>query len=71
MQWRSELPVLSSKGIPRSYIPKGLDFISIQTHGFSNTSENVYAGVICLRSSGDVRTSLVISKMKIGFLSEF
>ena len=73
MQWRSELPVLSSKGIPGSYIAKGLDTISIQTHGLSDTSENVYAGVICLHvdcSSGDVRTSLVISKVKVCFLSE-
>ena len=64
-QWRSELPVLSTKPIPRCYIPKGAEITSTQLHGFSDASEDAYAGVVYLRmidSVGDIHTSLVISK---------
>ena len=68
MQWRIELPALSRKCIPRCQFPKEANVVSIQVHGFSDASENAYAGVVYLRmvdSSGDVHTSLVMSKTKV------
>lgn len=42
LQWRSELHSLSDKPIPRCYSPKEA---TIQLHGFSDASEDAYAGV--------------------------
>ena len=67
-QWRSELPSLTSKGVPRCYFPKNAQIVSIQIHGFSDASEDAYAGVVYLRlvdSKGAVHTSLVVSKTKV------
>ena len=68
MRWRSELSALSSKCIPRCYFPREANISSIQAHGFSDASENAYAGVVYLRmvdSVGNVHTSLVMSKTKV------
>ena len=67
-QWRSELPVLSTKPIPHCYFPKEAEISSAQLHGFSDASEDAYAGVVYLRminSVGDIHTSLVMSKTKV------
>ena len=67
-KWRSELPSLSAKGIPRCYAPKGSNIVSTQLHGFCDASEDVYGGVVYLRltdSKGEVHTSLVMSKTKV------
>ena len=67
-QWRSELPMLSTRPIPRCYFPKTATAVSRQLHGFSDASEDAYAGVVYLRivtSTDEVHTSLVISKTKV------
>ena len=68
LQWRSELPLLSEIHIPRYYYSKDSTVDSIQLHGFSDASEDAYAGVVYLRvqdTGGNVHVSLVISKTKV------
>ena len=67
-QWRMELPSLSTIRIPRCYSPNGSYVTSMQLHGFSDASEEAYAGVVYLRlvdSKGNIHTSLVISKTRV------
>ena len=67
-RWRSELPALSAKCIPRCYFPKEAEIVSFQVHAFSDASENAYAGVVYLRlvdSTERVYTSLVLAKTKV------
>ena len=67
-RWRSELSDLSTKGISRCYFPKEAIVESIQIHGFSDASEDAYAGVVYLctvDSVGNVHTSLFMSKTKV------
>ena len=66
-QWRMELLLLSDKHIPRCYFPKESVVKSVQLHGFSDASEEAYAGVIYLRMVDSLRvyTSLVASKTKV------
>ena len=67
-QWRSELPSLACKSVPHCYFPKNVRIVSLQIHGFSDASEDAYAGVIYLRmvdSAGAVHTSLVMSKTEV------
>ena len=68
MQWRSELSILSDVQIPRCYLPKGTQIMSLQLHGFCDAFENTYGGVIYLRMvdiSDLVHIALVISKSKV------
>ena len=68
LQWRTELTLLSHKYIPRCYFPKQSLVESVQLHGFSDASEEAYAGVVYLRmvdSLQCVHTSLVASKTKV------
>ena len=68
MQWRMELPILTTMPIPRCYSPVGFSPSSTQLHGFSDASEEAYAGVIYLRlvdSAGTVHTALVTSKTRV------
>ena len=67
-RWRCELPSLSSKGVPRCYLPKTVQVVSTQVHSFCDASEEAYVGVVYLRmvdSKGDVHISLVMSKTKV------
>ena len=67
-QWRAELNLLSEQHIPRCYFPKDAKIVSIQLHGFSDASEQTYAGVMYLcmvDSTGSIHTSLVMSKTKV------
>ena len=68
LQWRTELTLLSDKHIPRCYFPKQARIESVQLHGFSDASEEAYAGVVYLRMVDTlqrVHTSLVMSKTKV------
>ena len=68
LQWRRELKLLADKNIPRCYFPKDAKIVSVQLHGFSDASEQAYAGVVYLRmvdSAGGIHTSLVMSKTKV------
>ena len=67
-QWRKELPVLSSKQIPRCYFPQDFHATSSQLHGFCDASEDAYAGVVYLRLTDvhdNVHVSLIVSKTKV------
>ena len=67
-QWRSELPLLADKHIPRCYFNKESNVTSVELHGFCDASEQAYGAVIYLRmtdSAGDVQISLVTSKTKV------
>ena len=67
-QWRSELPLLTRKQIPRCYFPRDFHVTSMQLHGFCDASEDAYAGVVYLHLTDDknnVHISLVASKMKV------
>ena len=67
-KWRSELPQLIEKPIPRCYYPKEAHIVSKQLHGFSDASENAYAAVVYLRmvdAGGKVHVSIVTSKTKV------
>ena len=68
LQWRSELHTLMTKSVPRCYFPKEFQISSLQIHGFSDASEDAYAGVVYLRIidvNGSVNVSLVTSKSKV------
>ena len=68
MRWRSELPLLSDVRVPRCYFPQGVQIVSLQVHGFSDTSESAYGAVIYLRmvdSCNRVYVISVISKSKV------
>ena len=67
-RWHDELPALKDHLIPRHYFRDLGDVKSIQLHGFSDTSESAYAGVVYLRSNGtngSICTSIVITKTKV------
>ncbi len=65
---RSMTPGLPTRYIPRCYSPKDVKIVTIQRHGFSDASEDAYAGVLYLRmvdSTGEVHISLVMSKTRV------
>ena len=67
-KWRLELPVLTSKLIARCYFPRNVSITSTQLHGFSDASEDAYAGVVYLRmvdTSNVVYVSLVMAKTRV------
>ena len=67
-QWRMELPSLSTIHIPWCYSSVKFSVSSMQLHGFSNASEEAYAGVVYLRlvdSMGKVHTAIVMSKTRV------
>ena len=67
-QWRSELPLIASKHIPRCYFSKDSTITHTELHGFSDASELAYGAVVYLRmvdSTGNVQISLVASKTKV------
>ena len=67
-QWRTELPMLEQRHIQRCYFPKEVRIVSIELHGFSDASEEAYAGVVYIRgedSNGKVHVALVTAKSKV------
>ena len=68
VKWRTELPQLANKHIPRCYFLKNSSNTEIQLHGFSDASERAYGAVVYLRTTdttGVTHISLVISKTKV------
>ena len=69
INWRSELPLLTKKHIPRCYYPRSVKVAKIELHGFSDdASEDAYAAAVYIRvkdKHGTVHTSLVIAKTKV------
>ena len=67
-QWRSELPILSTKLISRCYFPPDVCIKTTQLPGFSDASKDAYLAVVYFRltdTSGNIRVSLVTSKTKV------
>lgn len=67
-KWRLELPVLARKLIARCYFPRNVSISLMQLHGFSDASEDAYAGVVYLRmvdTSNAIHTSLVMAKTRV------
>ena len=67
-KWRSELPMLCSRHIPRCYFPKNARVVAIQLHGFSDASENAYSSVVYIRGEdiqGNIHVSLVMAKTRV------
>ena len=67
-QWRSELLLLTTVHVPRCYSLLKEAIASTQLHGFSDASEEAYAGIVYMRieySNKSVHTSLIISKTKV------
>lgn len=68
LRWRDELPCLSDRHIPRCYFPQEAQIVSTQLNGFSDASEQAYAGVVYLHmtdTNAKVHVSLVMSKTKV------
>ena len=64
-QWRTELPALTRKLIPRCYFPKKAHVTLVQLHGFCDASESSYAAVAYLQIVDQhpvVHVSLVMPK---------
>ena len=60
--------MLATVQIPFCYLPVGLSAPFVELYGFSDASENAYAGVVYLRitdSTNKVYTSLVTSKTRV------
>ena len=67
-QWRCELPLLSEVHVPQCYSPSGFCVSSMQLHGYSDASEESYAGVVYLHvedSAGNIHTEIVMSKTRV------
>ena len=63
--WRSELPLLAERHVPRCY---HIEVASIELQGFSDASEDAYAGAVYIRVQGrskNVYSSLVLAKTKV------
>ena len=69
--WRQQLPVLSSKQLPRYYFRTDAPPITKQIHGFADASLKAYGAVLYLRSTYKDHpplVSLVISKTRVAKL---
>ena len=69
--WRQQLPVLSSKQLPRCYFRTDSTPLTKQLHGFADASLKAYGAVLYVRSTYKDRPallSLVISKTRVAKL---
>ena len=67
-KWSREVGEFQRCSIPRSYIPKDANIVTLQLHDFLDASEMAYAGVVYIRgidSEGVTHVSLVIAKTKV------
>ena len=67
-RWNKELPLLKEFCVARPYFPKDIDINDVQLHGFCNTSEVEYSGVVYLRPMDDrnnIHVALVMAKTKV------
>ena len=68
LKWKSELPLLTDVHVSRYYFAKEASIISTQLHGFSDASEDAYAGVVYIRGEdahGNTHVALVMAKTKV------
>ena len=68
LKWKSELPLLTDVHVSRYYFAKEASIISTQLHGFSDASEDAYAGVVYIRGEdahGNIHVALVMAKTKV------
>ena len=67
VRWREKLDLLTSKDIPCCYFSKTVVVVTMELHGFSDPSEEAYAGLVYLRvtcEDDSFHTVLVSSKTK-------
>ena len=66
--WKTQLPLLSDRRLPRCYYRVDCPYTSIHIHGFSDASEKAYSAVMYIRSTyanHPPLVSLVSSKTKV------
>ena len=66
--WKTQLPLLAAKPIPRCYYSNPNQIRDIQLHGFSDASNKGYGAVVYLRvtyQDASTTVSIVISKTKV------
>ena len=73
LKWKSELPLLTDVHVSRYYFAKEASIISTQLHGFSDASEDAYAGVVYIRGEdahNNTHVALVMAKTKVSPLKQ-
>ena len=67
-RWRSEPPVLSKHLVLGCYFPRSMNVACVQLHGFSDTLEGAYAGMVYIWATDlnhDAHLSLVMGRKKV------
>ena len=67
-QWWTELHTLERRHIQRCYFHREVSIVSVLLHGFSDASEEVYAGVVYISgedSDNNTHMALVAAKSKV------
>ena len=71
LQWRSDLPFLCDKKLPRRYSSQSQNILHQELHGFSDASLRAYGAVVYLRtvySDRPPEVSLITAKTKVAKL---
>ena len=71
LQWRSDLPLLCEKKLPRRYSSQSNHILHQELHGFSDASLKAYGAVVYLRtvySNRPPEVSLITAKTKVAKL---
>ena len=72
VRWRKELPLLATISLPRCYF-SAEPALTVQLHGFCDSSESAYAAVIYLRATyadSPATCQLVVAKSRVAPLKK-